>query len=314
MKIPRSIRGGLLLSLFLSAPVVVADGQAQQLQLTYLGAAGWEMKQGRTVVLVDPYISRIKYAGGGRELDDGRKNFEGSDVPVLETRLIDKLVPKADYILVHHGHPDHLLDVPYIAKKTGAKVIATETVNNILRGYAIPEEQLYTVRGGEDYEFGDVSIRVVPSLHSALAEKRYFRPQKFTEKLPAPVKIEDFIEGGSLMFLCRFTGVSVLTMGSMNFIENELLGVAPDVLLAGAGASRTEIYNYTARLLTATGFPRIVIPTHWDNFYVPYEDVAAHLKARKEKLEPFMAEAAAASPRSRVIAPEHLKPIVIPGR
>jgi len=98
----------------------------------------------------------------------------------------------------------------------------------------------------------------------------------------------------------------------MNFIERELEGLRPDVLLAGAGASRTEIYAYTKRLLTVTGFPRFVLPTHWDNFYVPYEDEAAQIQAKKEKVEPFMKEVSAVTSRSEVIIPVHLKPITIP--
>lgn len=49
----------------------------------------------------------------------------------------------------------------------------------------------------------------------------------------AVARINQFIEGGSLMFLARFDSHSVLTMGSMNFIERELEGLTPDILLAG---------------------------------------------------------------------------------
>ena len=37
---------------------------APSLQLTYLGTAGWEIQDGNVTVLVDPYISRLKYGGG----------------------------------------------------------------------------------------------------------------------------------------------------------------------------------------------------------------------------------------------------------
>ncbi|MBL8266725.1 MBL fold metallo-hydrolase, partial [Steroidobacter sp.] len=246
--------------------VGMAVGQAAPLQMKYLGAAGWEMKAGELVVLVDPYISRVKY-GAGRDVKDGRKSFADTDLLASDTKLIDSLIPKADYILIHHAHPDHILDVPYIAKKTGARVLGTETSINILRAYGVPEEQLYPVQGGEDYQFDGWSVRVVPSLHSALIEKRYFDPRRYGEDLKAPLRLLDLAEGGSLMFLCRLAGREVLTMGSMNFIERELQGLRPDILLAGSGTSRTEIYKYTERLLNVTGLPRVVIPTHWDNFY-----------------------------------------------
>ena len=34
--------------------------------------------------------------------------------------------PKADFILISHSHFNHCMDMPYIAKKTGATVIGTE--------------------------------------------------------------------------------------------------------------------------------------------------------------------------------------------
>ncbi len=193
------------------------------LQLKYLGAAGCEISDGNVVVLIDPYISRLKYGGGGHP-DDDRPSFARDDVAQSDTALIDSIVTRADFILVHHGHFDHLGDVPYIAEKTGAKVIGTETTITILRAYGIPDDQLYAVGGGEDYQFDNFSVRVVPSIHSALGEKHYFDTRRFDRNsdLEAPLRINQFIEGGSLTFLARFDHHNVLTMGSMNFIEREL--------------------------------------------------------------------------------------------
>ncbi len=285
-----------------------AQAQAGDLQLKYLGAAGWEIRHGDVVVLVDPYVSRIpRDRYGGRNLGPDDDYLLSNSDP----RRVDEVVTRADYILVQHAHPDHFLDIPYIAKKTGAKVVASETANNLLRAYGVPDEQLYTVQGGEDYAFGDLSLRVVPALHSALSGKQYFNATRYTEPPSTPLKGGAFIEGGSLMFLVRLGGREVLTMGSMNFVENEVRGLKPDILLAGAGLARTEIHRYTERLLAATGFPRIVIPTHWDDFFVPYDDQAAQVKARAEKADVFVEEARAASPGSRIIVPTHLVPIVI---
>jgi enamine deaminase RidA (YjgF/YER057c/UK114 family) len=208
-------------------------GQDAPIQFTYLGAAGWVISEDQVVVLIDPYISRLKYGGGGHP-DDHRPAFARDDLAQSDTALIDSIITEADFILVHHGHFDHLADVPYIARKTGAKVIGTETTTTILRAYGIPDEQLYSVRGGEDYQFEGLSVRVVPSLHSALGEKHYYDGRRWNADsgLKAPLRIDQFIEGGSLSFLARFDHHNVPTMGSMNFIE---------------------------RLLKATGYPPIVI-------------------------------------------------------
>jgi L-ascorbate metabolism protein UlaG (beta-lactamase superfamily) len=125
-----------------------------QVELKYLGTAGWKISDDTTTILIDPYISRVKL-GNGPSVNklDKRKTVLRSDFFVSDSILIDSLVDKVDFILVHHSHFDHLSDVPYIAKKTGAKVIGTETTINILKAYGISNDQLYPVRGGEDYQF-----------------------------------------------------------------------------------------------------------------------------------------------------------------
>lgn len=282
----------------------------ESLKLTYFGAAGWRISDGNVVVLIDPWPSRLKYGGGGHP-DDDRPDFARTDLAWSDTALIDSIIGEADFILVHHGHFDHLGDVPYIARKTGARVIGTETTVAILRAYGIPDEQLYTVRGGEDYQFDDFSVRVVPGLHSALDDKHYFDSRRYDERtaLQAPLRIEQFIEGGSLSFLARFDRHTVLTMGSMNFIEREFEGLEPDILLAGINGSRLGLYDYDRRLLTATGFPQVVIPTHWDNFRLPY---GFSQQANVERnILPFVESARVVSPGSTVITPVHLEPIRI---
>ncbi|QWX83553.1 MBL fold metallo-hydrolase [Cellulophaga sp. HaHaR_3_176] len=283
---------------------------SQELKLKYFGGAGWEMTEGKTTILVDPYLSRVKLGDSpANSKEDLRKNYYESDYFQSDTVVINKHITKADYILVHHSHLDHLGDVPYIAKKTGAKVIATETSCNILRAYGVPEEQLLTVKGGEDYQFEEFSVRVVPSIHSALNDKHYFDARTHEKELKAPLKLEDFVEGGSLMFYVRFNNHKILTAGSMNFLEKEVEGLTPDILLPGVNFSRLEIYKYTERLLKATGLPKTIIPTHWDNFRVPYG--YSQEKAIDEKIKPFIKEVKAVSPEAKIIVPIHLETITI---
>ena len=306
--LPRGQSVEIELVVEVAAEPLRSGGGEEPLEFTYFGAAGWRISDGKVVVLVDPWPSRLKYGGGGHP-DDDRPDFARDDLAWSDTTLIDSLIPEADYILVHHGHFDHLGDIPYIARKTGAKVIGTETTAMILKAYGIPDEQLYTVRGGEDYQFEGFSVRVVPGLHSALNERHYFDSRRYDEttELEAPLRIDQFIEGGSLSFLARFDRHTVLTMGSMNFIEREFEGLEPDILLAGINGSRLGLYDYDRRLLEATGFPRVVIPTHWDNFRLPY---GFSQQANVERnILPFIEAAARVSPGTMVMTPVHLEPI-----
>ena len=56
----------------------------------------------------------------------------------------------------------------------------------------------------------------------------------------------------------------------MNYVEREIEGLTPDVVLVGASGARREIYDYTGRLMRDLHFPVLVLPTHWDNFVAPY--------------------------------------------
>ena len=69
-------------------------------ELTWLGHGSWSMKVGDATVLLDPFIN------------------ENPSAPCKAEDLA------ADYILVSHGHFDHVADVASIANRTGAKVIA----------------------------------------------------------------------------------------------------------------------------------------------------------------------------------------------
>ncbi|HWY59530.1 MAG TPA: hypothetical protein VNZ03_34010 [Terriglobales bacterium] len=186
-------------------------------------------------------------------------------------------------------------------------MIGTESTENVLRAYAVPEQQLITVRGGEDYEFKAFSLKVIPSIHSALDHKRYFSSATAPAGMKAPLTLEQMHpEGGTLAYLIRFHGHQILAFGGMNYIEREIQGLEPDVALIGAGSSRKEIYDYSGRLMRALHYPPLVLPTHWDQFLTPYD---ASQQSAIDALQSFVQEIAAASPKTKVIVPKYFEPI-----
>jgi L-ascorbate metabolism protein UlaG (beta-lactamase superfamily) len=281
--------------------------------LEYMGAAGWRISDRSTVILVDPYISRIlgpppplapPYA---KLPGDTRPVYGWNDIAVPDVAAIDARIPRADFILVTHTHYDHVLDVPHIALKTHSTVIGTESTENVMRAYSVPEQQLITVRGGEDYDFGVFSVKVIPSLHSPLDHKHYFSSETAPAGMKAPLTLQQMHpEGGTLAYLIRFHGHQILVFGGMNYIEREIEGLEPDVVLLGASSSRREIYDYTGRLMRDLHFPPLVIPTHWDNFFAPY---AASQQSSIDALQPFVQEVRTASPKTKIIVPKYFEPI-----
>jgi L-ascorbate metabolism protein UlaG (beta-lactamase superfamily) len=291
------------------------SGRSGVVSLRYLGTAGWQIDDGRTTLLIDPYLSRIngppppgvpQYASPG----DARPVYGWDDIATPDIESVDSKIKAADAVLVTHTHYDHVLDVPHIALKTGATVIGTESTQNVLRAYGVPEIQLITVRGGEDYEFGGFSVKVIPSLHSALDHKHYFSSATAPPGMKAPLTLRQIHpEGGTLAYLVRLNGHKILAFGSMNFIEDAIEGLRPDILIAGAGASRSEVYDYSARLMRSLSSPPLVLPTHWDNFLAPY---GASQAKSISALQSFVAEIESVSPNSKVLIPDYFKTLTWP--
>jgi reactive intermediate/imine deaminase len=282
--------------------------RAGELRLTYLGNAGWEITDGRRVVLVDPFLTQF------RRWRPGGADVAPAALYVPDSAFIDAQVRRADYILITHGHADHALDAGYISRRTGAVIVGHETAANLARAYDVPDSALITVIGGEDYDFGDFSLRVVPNIHSALDDKRYYNngrgiAGKAPRGLRAPLRRVDYQEGGNLAYILRMAGHEVLIMGSMNYIEREMQGLRPDIALIGSNSQRLEIHDYTGRLMRALGNPAVVLPSHADAYGNPNPPAAVLADRRL-----FQQEVAAASPTTRFISPTWFEPIVLPPR
>jgi len=92
------------------APPVRAIGG---LKLRWLGVTGYVLSDGKTTLVLDPAMSRYRLT----------RLLSG---PIdTEPKRVQKLVPKADFILINHSHYDHIIDLPEIAKRTGATVVGS---------------------------------------------------------------------------------------------------------------------------------------------------------------------------------------------
>lgn len=288
--------------------------QRPLLSLTHFGAAGWSITDGRTTVLLDPYLSRIRFKGrkyGPHDATevpgDQRPIVHMSDAPRTDTAVVDARVPRADYILLSHSHFNHCMDVPYIAQKTGAVVIGTESTASVAQNGGVPERQTIVVKGGEDLEFRELSLKVIPSLHSPLSCKLY-RDFGTIPLQNEPLTLDEYVEGGTLAYLLRFAGREILLFGSMNYIEREMHGLRPDIAVVASAPPRLDIHDYTGRLLRAIGKPAIVIATHWDDQGLPFgasqEKALTHTKQ-------FVDEVKSVSPDASVLVPLHFQTIEI---
>lgn len=269
-----------------AAPAATRDDQ-QPIALTYTGVAGWQIESAGKTILVDPYFSRPTLSG----------------VMESDPTAVAAHAPKrADLIVVGHSHVDHLLDTPAVAIATGAQVMGSASTIAVASAKNVPTDKLVPIRGGEDYQFDGFSVRVIPSLHSALDDKHFAQGAPIT--VIPPMRFEDYTDGGTFDYLVRVGGHEVFVSSTANFIERELVGVHPDIAIIATGL-RGEVTDYTCRLMRLLGNPPVVYPTHFDDWKSPPKD-----EPLDDDLSAFIREVHACSARTQVIVPKHFERMV----
>ena len=112
------------------------------MNITYYGHSCFGVEINGKHLLFDPYISPNELARG----------INVDDV-------------KADYILISHGHEDHIADVESIAKRTGAVVVCCWEINVWFGKKGIENIRPMNIGGKITFDFG--SIKCVVAQHSS---------------------------------------------------------------------------------------------------------------------------------------------------
>jgi L-ascorbate metabolism protein UlaG (beta-lactamase superfamily) len=115
------------------------------MDIRFLGHACFELSDGDTRVLIDPFLSGNPKAA-----------VEAGDL-------------EPTHLFLTHGHPDHYGDTPDIAKRTGAQVVAIVEIANELQGGGI--ENVADPNLGGTVEFEGGWVRLVPAWHTSTTPK-----------------------------------------------------------------------------------------------------------------------------------------------
>lgn len=179
----------------------------------------------------------------------------------------------ADYILVTHGHGDHVGDTVEIAKRTGALVISNFEICNWLQAQGLSRVHPQHIGGGFHHPFGYLKLTIAHH-GSALPDGSYGgNPAGLL--LTVGEKKLYFAGDTGLFYSMRLIGEEGIDLAVLPIGDNFTMG--PDDALRAV------------KLIE----PRIVMPIHYDTFDVIQQDpqawaerVSAETSAEPLVLEP----------------------------
>jgi L-ascorbate metabolism protein UlaG (beta-lactamase superfamily) len=260
------------------------------LELQWLGVSGYRLTYEGISLFIDPYVSRVPL----RSLFLRRSTLPD---PAMLDRYIAAPGTVAG-VLVGHTHFDHAVDAPAIARRFGAKAYGSASLARLMRLHGLGDRAVEVVPH-ECYELGPFVVTFVPSRHSKLL---------FGRRVPFDGELTcDQLDGLSPgAYRCgqvwgiriEVAGVSLYHQGSANLDDRELRRDPVDVFLAGV-AGREVTPRYWERVLPRLD-PRILVPTHYDNFFAPLGREAQLL--RRVNLDSVPEEVAAVSADATVAA------------
>jgi L-ascorbate metabolism protein UlaG (beta-lactamase superfamily) len=217
-------RHGLLTGLAMASLALATPAHAQgTVKVQWIGHATFLVTSpGGTEILLDPFIT-------------------GN--PSVPTALKDLAQYKPAAILVTHSHSDHSADAKAIALTSGAPVISSYEWAETL---GLPEKQTLGGGVGGTFKIGDVTIHLVPAVHSSEPG----RPLGFVLEFTNGQTIYD--TGDTWIF------------GDMSLIQEIY---HPTIILLCVGGGPYTEDPKTAKLAIAKYFhPTTIIPMHYATF------------------------------------------------
>jgi L-ascorbate metabolism protein UlaG (beta-lactamase superfamily) len=229
------------------------------LDVRWLGVSGYRLTFGGVSIFIDPYVSRVPlraFALRRRALPDA----------IMLERYASSPGAVAG-ILVGHTHFDHAVDAPALARRYGARAYGSASLVHLMRLHDVGDRAV-EVRPHQPYELGPFVVRFVPSRHSKLlfGRKVPMDGELTCEQLDGLVP-SSYRCGAVYGIRIDVAGISLYHQGSADLDDRELPDSPVDVFLAGV-AGRSVTPHYWERVLPRLD-PRIVVPTHYDNFFSP---------------------------------------------
>ena len=222
-------------SLSLAAPVAPAASETTELK--WYGQSAFRVTTpGGKVLLIDPWITNPVNPNGKKDLET---------------------LGKVDLILLTHGHGDHIGNSVEIAKKSGARLVATFDLMKAMVSYAgFPEQQAdRTTAGSFGGEItlldGEVTVRFISAVHGGSMD---------TDKGP----VYAGHSGGFLITIKN--GPRIYHTGDTDlFSDMSLLAGSVDLMVVCIGDKFTMGPRLAAQSVKRIR-PKMAIPMHFGTF------------------------------------------------
>ncbi len=199
-----------------------------KITLTWYGHSAFRLDVGDDVVLIDPFLTDNAYAPVSAEEVD------------------------ADYILITHGHGDHVGDAVSIAQRTGALVISNFEICNWLQAQGVDRVHPQHIGGGYPHPFGYLKLTIAHHGSSLPDGSCGGNPAGLL--LTTDDKTLYFAGDTGLFYTMRLIGEEGVDLAVLPIGDNFTMG--PDDALRAL------------QLIE----PRTVIPVHYDTFEVIQQD------------------------------------------